>query len=132
MKMLNLMKTWIMMNLNRTVLMRTLIILNRTILMWILIILNKIMSMCTQINLKRTVSMQTVLILDFWGPYAKLSLAGGGGGGIGGVEYLFRCLVCFQPFFSESRKKFSLQCDEQRDNRLLQFCKGIVMIMSDP
>ncbi len=57
--------------------------------------------MCTQINLKRTVSMQTVLILDFWGPYTKLSLAGGGGGGggMGGVEYLFRCLVCFQHVF---------------------------------
>ncbi len=25
--------------------------------------------------------MQTVLILDFWGPYAKLSLVRGGGGG---------------------------------------------------
>ncbi len=51
--------------------------------MWILIILNKIMSMCTQINLKRTVSMQTVLILDLWGPYAKLSLVRGGGWGGG-------------------------------------------------
>ncbi len=41
--------------------------------------------------------MQTVLILDFWGPYAKLSLVRGGWGG---VEYLFRCLVCcFQHVF---------------------------------
>ncbi len=28
--------------------------------------------------------MQTVLILDFWGPYAKLSLVRGAGWGVGG------------------------------------------------
>ncbi len=74
--------------------------------------------------------MQTVLILDFWGPYAKLSLVRGGGWGGCRVSLSLLGMLLSTRFFSESRKHFS--CNEQRDNRLLQFCKGIVMIMSDP